>query len=249
MAPLRYLIRLDDACPCMHHERWKEIEMVLDRHQIHPIVAVIPDNADVSLKFDSHNPSFWEIARSWQQKDWTIALHGYQHILEPTETYGFVPFHKYSEFVGVPLNEQKKKISDGNNVLLGHGITPEVWIAPAHSFDENTLIALRDCTNINVISDGLALDVYFDRGFYWIPQQIGVFRRMLFGLWTLCLHPSTMSYEDIDQLDKQISKNRHLFINYSPGVLKERKRSFVDYLFSLAHGILRKSKQNFGSYT
>lgn len=38
---LNYIIRLDDACPNMNHERWREVENLLEKYNIKPIVGII----------------------------------------------------------------------------------------------------------------------------------------------------------------------------------------------------------------
>ena len=54
----RYLIRLDDACPQMHHEKWNKIEEIFDIFDIKPIVAIIPDNKDKTLNIKDEDPNF-----------------------------------------------------------------------------------------------------------------------------------------------------------------------------------------------
>ena len=76
---VKYLIRLDDACPTMKKEMWDRIEALLDSYGIKPMVGIIPDNADKDLKIDEEDTFFWEKARQWQSKKWSIALHGYDH--------------------------------------------------------------------------------------------------------------------------------------------------------------------------
>ena len=78
-----YLIRLDDASEFMDIDKWTTMEILLDNYRIKPIVGVIPDNndGDFTGKYEK-NPRFWEMVRTWEQKKWTIALHGYTHVLE-----------------------------------------------------------------------------------------------------------------------------------------------------------------------
>ena len=55
-----YIIRLDDACPTMDAARWSEVEQLLARHGLKPIVAVVPANADPGLVRGPGNGKFWE---------------------------------------------------------------------------------------------------------------------------------------------------------------------------------------------
>ena len=56
---------------------------------------------------------------------------------------GINPVQNKSEFAGHPLEVQKKKIRQGIAVFRQHGIEPSVFFAPSHTFDHNTLEALK----------------------------------------------------------------------------------------------------------
>ena len=75
----QYLLRFDDICPTMNWRVWAEIETVLVQRQLKPLLAVVPDNRDPGLQVDSPAGDFWDRARVWQERGWTIALHGFQH--------------------------------------------------------------------------------------------------------------------------------------------------------------------------
>jgi predicted deacetylase len=69
----------------MNIKKWQEMESLLDRHGIRPIVGVIPHNLDPSLvnKFE-YNQKFWDLVINWEAKGWTVAMHGYNHVYETT---------------------------------------------------------------------------------------------------------------------------------------------------------------------
>lgn len=189
-----YLVRLDDACPTMKAAAWDQYEETLDRLGIRPLVAVIPDNQDPALHYDPVETGFWDRVRRWQDKGWWIGLHGQRHLLEPIRAgRPLVPLHPMSEFVGRPLELQRAQIRDGWERLRSEGILPRVWIAPAHTFDTNTLEALSLETSIRVVSDGLSRYPFVDRGFFWIPQQLWRFVPRRSGIWTICQHPSSLT--------------------------------------------------------
>lgn len=54
-----YILRLDDACPTFDRSQWFKIEKILDQLKLVPIVAVVPDNQDPTLKRDEDWPEFW----------------------------------------------------------------------------------------------------------------------------------------------------------------------------------------------
>ena len=105
----KYLVRLDDACPTYNKENWDRLEKLLDEYNIKPIVAVIPENRDEKLKYDNPDKGFWDKVYAWQEKHWTIGLHGFEHRYT-TKSGGLVPLNKKSEFAGVSLAKQEVKI-------------------------------------------------------------------------------------------------------------------------------------------
>jgi len=224
----RYLIRLDDACDTMNRRRWGLLEEVLDRHAIRPIVAVVPDNQDPALVFDSRDKAFWERVRAWQAKGWTVAMHGHTHVMHPTQRPLLVPFYGRSEFAGLELDAQKAKIRAAWRYFLAEGVTPQMWVGPGRSFDVLTLRALREETSISVVSDGIAFDSYFEHDFHWIPQQMWRLAGRRAGLWTVCLHPNEMSEPAIAALDKIIGAGfRGQIIGSADVRLKKRRKSML----------------------
>lgn len=229
----RYLIRLDDACNTMYFEKWKILEKIFINLNIKPLVAVIPNNKDKSLIFKKKNYLFWKIVRRWKNLGWTIAMHGYQHLYHDVPKKKLIlPFYNRSEFGGLSLQMQSEKIKNAYNLFKKNKIQPKVWIAPSHSFDITTLKALKKETSIRIISDGIAFDQFFEFGFFWIPQQLWEFKDYKKGLWTICLHPNTMSYKSIYNLKNFLKKNKKKIVNINNIIIKKRKKNFLDIFFS-----------------
>lgn len=231
----RYLIRLDDACPTMDHDRWLKLEVILDEHGIRPLVAVVPANHDPVLKISRPDPAFWDRVRLWERKGWTIAMHGHKHIFHPIDRSQLIlPFYDRSEFAGLSLKEQSRKIRSAWRLFQEQRIKPTVWIAPAHCFDQVTLHALRNETPIRIISDGIARNIYFENNFFWLPQQIWSLKKHNSGLWTLCLHPNSMSLTDIDHLGKMLSSNyyRKRIVSVNDVQFTQRRRSGIDHIYA-----------------
>ena len=105
----KYLIRMDDACPTMDHDKWEYLEKILDEFSIKPIVAVVPKNVDDYLNCKESDPLFWEKVISWQSKGWSIAMHGYEHDMHFTDADLILPFYKRSEFAGLSYDKQAKR--------------------------------------------------------------------------------------------------------------------------------------------
>jgi len=227
----RYLIRLDDACPGMDHRKWQMIEDVLDGFGIKPLVAVVPDNHDPELDVHTRNPFFWDKVRCWKEKGWTIAMHGYRHVMHHTTSKLVLPFYERSEFGGLPYGEQAEKIRLSWSIFVSQGIIPTVWIAPAHCFDLLTLKAIREETLIRIVSDGIARNEYYEHGFFWLPQQLWGLTEKSDGLWTVCLHPNTMSDVHITVFGNAIEQQYlSRIIALENVALRKRKRSMIDLL-------------------
>lgn len=223
-----YIMRLDDASDHMDIQKWSYMEELLDKYKIKPIVGVIPDNKDKSLvsKY-GYNQYFWNLVHTWIAKEWTLAMHGYEHRYVSKDG-GINPVHKRSEFAGVSYEEQAEKIRKGYQIFRSQGISPEIFFAPSHTFDKKTLQAISAETPIRVISDTVARDIYKDGEFWFIPQQSGLARTLPFKIVTFCYHPNTMNSELYKGLEKFLANNQRNFIPYSNKLLKDRKKDILD---------------------
>lgn len=207
----KYLIRLDDACPTMDHEKWGWFENLMDAYNIKPIIAVIPQNNDPMMRVAKEDTQFWDKVRNWQSKGYEIALHGYDHVYVTQEA-GLVPLNNFSEFAGVPLGVQKEKIRKGIAIFEKEGIKTRTWVAPGHSFDNNTLRALKEESKINIISDGISLEPFYENDFLWIPQQLWGPVLKKNHTWTICYHPNIINKKQFLQLQTFIEHHKGSFV-------------------------------------
>lgn len=204
----KYLLRFDDFCPTMNWAIWNEIEQFLVELDIRPILAVIPDNKDKKIEIDPPSPDFWDRVRQWQNRGWTIALHGYQHLYTSNES-GIIGLNKRSEFAGLPYSEQEAKLKAGIEVFKREGVHPDLWVAPAHSFDENTINILKGL-GIKKISDGFSLYPFKEQDdMVWIPQQIWWLRPVPRGVWTVCLHPNEWGEAKLIRFLEKLKRYHH----------------------------------------
>jgi predicted deacetylase len=239
-----YLVRLDDACPTMDANKWRKMEEILDAYGILPLVGIIPNNLDQTLMIDAVDDFFWEKAQGWKKKGWSIALHGFDHVYI-TKNGGINPVHQRSEFAGVPLQEQEEKIEKGFAILKEKKIEADYFFAPSHTFDINTLKALRTKTDIRKISDTMGRNPYKNKGFVFYPQQFGYFREINFpGYYTFCLHPNTMKSIDFERMDLFLKKHQSKFISFDVIEIKTIKnKSLEDRLLSVLYFLWRKLKK------
>lgn len=226
-----YLLRFDDFCPTMNHGEWKKIADLLDEYGIKPIVAVVPDNQDPSLRVAPEDSSFWDRMNGLQANGYVIALHGYQHVCQ-VRGHSLVPLHDLTEFAGASETVQDYKLESGMRILQSHGLTPKVWVAPRHGFDHTTVKALRQL-GIQTISDGFARYPFRRDEVLWIPQQLWEVREMGHGVWTVCYHPNTFTDRSFEQLRNFIETHHSQFTTVETIGQRwsDRRRSFADCIF------------------
>lgn len=241
----KYLIRLDDACPTMDAKKWQRMEDILDAYGVRPMVGIIPDNNDPKQKIDTEDPAFWNKVDKWVRKQWTIALHGYDHCyISDDGLKGLNPVWSRSEFAGVSLEQQKEKIRKGVKILRSHGIDPLYFFAPSHTYDRNTLIALKEESNIRIISDTIATKPYKVGNFIFIPQLGGHCSEMkISGVWTFCFHPTAMTDAQFKVLEDFLSVHIDEFTSFSELDLNNLGgKTFIGKLLSCLYFTMRKLK-------
>lgn len=224
-----YYIRLDDAAEFRDVDRWNQMEDLLKKHRIKPMFGIIPDCQDPDLLKYPKDERFWETVKRWIDMGWTPAMHGYQHVFKTNEG-GVNPVNNYSEFAGVAYDKQSISISLGYEMLKSHDVAVDIFFAPAHTYDNNTLRAIKENTEIRIISDTVANDIYYQKDFYYIPQQSGAVRKLPFKTTTFCYHPNTMNESDFQRLEVFIEDHSAEFGDLSKLVLKKRKKSLYDML-------------------
>ena len=210
--------------------------MYIDSKNIKPIVAVIPNNQDENLKIDKEDKYFWNSVRNWQKKGWGIALHGFRHeyhkIIKREQ---IIPLHNKSEFASLSIKNQEKKISEGIKIFRKNKIYPKIWVAPSHSFDNKTIIAIKNKSKIKVISDGLKLYPFSESGMTYIPQQLWSLKKYPLGIWTVCLHPNNMSILEINNFEKSLDDDffKDKFINSKLALKYTRDDCVISRIYKL----------------
>ena len=148
--------------------------------------------------------------------------------------------HKSGEFGGLGFEEQEIMINAGRKIMETRTILPDVFVAPRHSFDKNTLKALKQ-NNFHFISDGIALWPFKKWGLVWLPQILWRPRKGMFGLVTVALHTNTMNRDDLENLEKFIKENRKKINNFSElmewheksGFMKKIVSFFINQIFKI----------------
>lgn len=221
---IKFFFRLDDIAPNMDWDNFNRALEIFKQNNIKPLIAVIPDTKDPKLLGYPTNYNFWSIIKELQSNGWTIAQHGYQHLAKGDG--GVLQIHKNGEFGRLDFKDQEVMISAGKKNMEAQTIIPDVFVAPRHSFDKNTIKALKQ-NNFHFISDGIALWPFKKWGLIWLPQILWRPRKGMFGLVTIALHTNTMNRDDFRNLEKFIETNRKKISDFSELIRWYNRQNFI----------------------
>ncbi len=212
---MKITVRLDDITTTMNWKNFDRMEALLDRYHIAPLLGIIPDNRDEKLMPDPPHPAFADRLREWQEKGWTLAMHGMWHCYT-TQRGGMFPLNTYGEFAGVPIEKQEEMILAGKKKLEEMGVVTNVFMAPAHSYDRATLEALHK-GGFRYITDGFGRRPYRYKGMVFLPiaflRDRDIQRKN--GYTTLVFHTNTMKEADFTRAEEIFRKYEADFIPYS----------------------------------
>ncbi len=215
---MKIAVRLDDITPDMDWERFLKFKQLLEQYQIKPLIGVVPDNKDNNLikkpKSDKAPADFWAYVKALEEEGWVIAMHGYQHIYA-TSKGGMFPLNNFSEFAGLSYEKQKQMLCEGKALLKEKGIVTDLFMAPAHSYDRNTLKALKEA-GFQKITDGFGNKPYLWKGltFYPISFRLGSTMKKKNGYSTMVIHTDTISEEEMQRYANYFKREEVRWISY-----------------------------------
>ena len=204
---MRIAIRMDDITPDMDWEKFLRFKAMLDARGIRPLLGVVPDHHDPKLRVDSPREDFWEYLRRLQDEEgYILCMHGCHHVYT-TNRGGMLPLNRQSEFAGLPYEEQRDLILKGKRILEGHGIAADLFMAPAHSYDLNTLRSLRDC-GFTGLTDGFGDHPYRyeEMIFYPISYRKSDSLKKAKGITTFVVHVNTMDEADFESYGRILAE-------------------------------------------
>lgn len=203
---MKIAIRMDDITPHMDWSKFERFKELLDQYQIKPLIGVVPDNRDDNLEFEeektgnfSEHGNFWQYVKQLQEEGWVIAMHGYQHVYTEKKG-GLFPLNHFSEFAGISYEKQYQMLEKGKEILRTHGIQTDFFMAPAHSYDRNTLKALK-MLGFTRMTDGFGKAPYEWQGitFYPISFRLSSSLKKKEGFTTMVIHANTMTENDMER--------------------------------------------------
>lgn len=218
---MKIAIRMDDITPDMDWAKFMRFKALCDQYGIRPLVGVVPDNQDENLHMDDPKTApaddFWNYLKQLEKEGWCIAQHGVTHVYA-TKRMGCFPLNRLSEFAGLSYEKQYQILKEGKKILLEHDIRTELFMAPAHSYDRNTIKALRKL-GFRRMTDGFGAFPYIRWGmtFYPISYQQGsaLKKTGAKGYTTFVVHTNTMNDKDFARYEQLFATHRDRFVSYA----------------------------------
>lgn len=218
---MKIAVRMDDITPDMDWAKFMRFKVLCDQYGVRPLIGVVPDNQDENLHIDDPKTApvsdFWDYVTQLEKEGWCIAQHGVTHVYM-TKKMGCFPLNRLSEFAGMKYERQYGELGRGRKILSGHGIRTDCFMAPAHSFDRNTIKALRKL-GFRRMTDGFGAFPYARWGMTFYPiayRQGSVLKKAgAEGYTTFVVHANTMDEQDFARYEKIFAEHSGQFIAYS----------------------------------
>ena len=211
---MKIAVRLDDITPDMDYEKFNRMKQILDTYQIKPLIGVVPFNEDENLMRYPKHEDFAGFLQNLVEEGWHVALHGYKHLYS-TDKGGLFPLNHFSEFAGLPFEKQDEMIAKGKEQLKKWGIETGIFMAPGHTFDKNTLKALKK-NGFTHVTDGFGKKPFVRSGLVFMPiavKQTDCYKKTE-GYTTLVYHTNSMEEKDFERCKKMFEHNKGSLIAY-----------------------------------
>ena len=221
----KIILRFDDICPNMNWDSFIYLKKNLIKLGIRSLLGVIPDNQDKFLLTYKYKERFFELINSYKDFGDTIAQHGTFHKYT-TDSSGILKINNKSEFAGQTFEYQYELLKKGKSILIKKNCWQPVFMAPAHSFDEITLLCLAKL-GFKAISDGYGFYPFKRYGIEFIPQISEKPFNTGFGVATICIHINSLNKTNTNHILNFIKSNRNRIIPFEEYISIETPPKFI----------------------
>ena len=240
---MKILLRFDDIAENMNWRLLNKCEKLFDEYKIKPVLGVIPNNMDEELLSFPRKEDFWQKVRLWKSKGWEISMHGFNHLYDmDTNKNDLFKYGGKSEFFGHSKQRQKEMLKAGLEIFKKNGVKIRSFFAPNHTYDLNTLEALKEL-NIKIVIDGYGLKPYLKDDVKFIPQLFYKLFFLPFGIQSTQIHLNSWEDKDFNNFERFIKKNFVDIINFDDAISYDSS-GIIDSLlnFSIKQILLMKRK-------
>ena len=194
------VVRLEDICPTMDLDKFVLFKNFFDETGIKPLLCIVPDNKD------------------------PVGMHGTHH-LSTGKSIGILCGDVPTEYAGKSYESQLKILREGKHLLSQNGLETEVFIAPHHSYDRETLKA---CSKLGLryISDGMSKTPYMLEGVKCIPASPS-WKHHRSGVLTMCINCSTENLDGRETIFEFLRENLYNVITFEEACNLKTKPYFL----------------------
>ena len=200
----KLLLRFDDVTPQMAWSNFLPFKNEIEDLEIKSILGVVPNCKDKNLNIERANQDFFNLLRQYRDYGDNIFQHGTFHDYSNNSS-GILGINNNSEFAGLNLHDQIELLKIGKQILQNEEIWEPFFMAPSHSFDENTLMALK-LLDFKAITDGYGFYPYKINNINLVPQLVSKILPFPIGIQTICVHINSMNESSISKLLEDIKK-------------------------------------------
>ena len=160
------IFRNDDIQPCFAFDRLMQVNNIFTEEAVPVTLSIIPFIGNHTLDEDPTLADYLKNLKGTHPNLFEIALHGYDHQM-------LSDFYGGSEFGGVEYPTQHTRINLGKASLKETlNADPVTFIPPFGTYDNNTVLALKEL-GFGVVSGGAEFTKeYYDRTNPFITQEI-----------------------------------------------------------------------------
>jgi len=220
---MKYFIRMDDVTPDMDMEKFERFVRILDENNVTALLGIVPDNRDEKLMLSVPCKDFYIKIKELVGRGYGVSMHGFRHVYT-TKSGGLLPLNHQSEFAGLSFDEQNDMIRTGKNILKKEGIDTDFFMAPSHTYDKNTLKALKE-NGFERITDGFGRYPYVRCGIKFYPISFLKKRALNSnkdGITTLVVHANTLNEKDFSFYEKIIKEKE--FVRFDEYVSQKARK-------------------------
>ena len=169
-------------------------------------------------------------------------MHGNNHVYDKfCNKEDYLSLGGNTEFSGHTFENQLSKIKSGLNKFKSENLKIRVFFAPNHTFDNNTLLALKEC-GITEIIDGYGLMPYKKNNIKFIPQLFYKNFILPFGIQSTQLHINYWEDKDFKKFEMFVERNKSKFITYEDAISKVNNSPFYSIIKQLSEVLLRTKR-------
>ena len=229
----KYIFRIDDVHEKMDYEIFEKLTDIFLKNDTPVILCIIPENKEPILNSSNYQiDKYFTRIKLLKKNGSRLIMHGVFHQIEKNYK-NYFGINNYGEFGYNSYEKQYRLLQKGKEIFIEkYGIGPNIFCAPAHSYNIETFKALKSL-GFRIISDGISLFPYKEFELLFYPQLFWFPLKFLPGIQTIAIHPQSLNSKKLKRIEKFVSENKKDIILLSLSVKTHKKCFVVNILYCL----------------